>query len=153
VAGLGVEGEFAALGSCTLLGNPRDVSKDQVDLDSLDDQPRSTVDPRTPAPTGGDRHVIAGPTPGDLLERREVDVDLDVQAQIDIGIRPVRSAGSTPPERDRPNTSHRAELAGEPAKAIIVKHDSDPTAADRASSTNAAPDGSPVDDKAGPGRV
>jgi hypothetical protein len=122
-----MESKLAAPSSCTLLSNPRYISKDQVDRNTVHDEPRTAVDPWSPASAGSDRHICERPSTGDLLERGQVDVCFDVQAHINIGIWPMCAARSAAPESDRLHASYRAEFGSKPAKAIMVEHNSDRT--------------------------
>ena len=63
----------------------------------------------------------------DPLEVMQIDVRIDVQPEIHIGVRSVRPTGPTAAERDRVHAGHGAELSRQAAHTCLVEHRGDAT--------------------------
>ncbi len=90
---LGVEGELAPRGASALLRHPVHVAEDEVDRHAVDDQPGAAVDPWTPSRPFGDLDGRTRPAARHTTQARAVDVRVDIETQVDVGVRAMQFPG------------------------------------------------------------
>ncbi len=90
-------------------------------MDVAHDQPAAAVDPGSPAAALGDLRVGARDVAGERSEGRGVEIALVVQAEVDVRVGGVVTAGTAPAEGDADDTVDRREALRERGEVEAVR--------------------------------